>query len=280
MKNNRINIEKFNGDIEEFKVEKLKTSLRRSKASESEIDQVVEKIMPILYDGMKSKEIYKKAFSILKKLNRVSASKYSLKRAILDLGPTGFPFESLIGALLKHHGYATQVGITLQGECITHEVDVLAEKDGNAYAVECKFHTDPRAVSNVKVPLYINSRFLDIQKRWNNDPKKKSHLKQGWLVTNTRFSKDAVDYAGCVGLHLMSWDYPDNNGIKHNVDKYALYPITTLTTMTKREKHLLIEKNIILTKDLYDSSFQLEKIGLSPIRQKRVLSEIENLCNL
>lgn len=275
-----IKIEKFNGDIEEFKVEKLKNSLRRSKASENEIDQVVDKIIPTLYDGMKSKEIYKTAYSILKKLNRVSASKYSLKRAILDLGPTGFPFESLIGAVLKHHGYTTQVGITLQGECITHEVDVLAEKDGNAYTVECKFHADPRAVSNVKVPLYINSRFLDIQRRWNNDPEKKSHLKQGWLVTNTRFSKDAIDYSECVGLHLMSWDYPDNNGIKHNIDKYTLYPITTLTTLTKKEKHLLIEKNVILTKELYESSYLLEKIGLSPIRQKRVLSEIKKLCNL
>src|SRR5690554_1689189 len=171
MENKVILIEKFNGDIEEFKVEKLKTSLRRSKASESEIDEVVENIMPTLYDGMKSKEIYKSAFSLLKKLNRISASKYSLKRAILDLGPTGFPFERLISALLKHRGYSTQVGVILQGECVTHEVDVLAEKDGITYAVECKFHTDPKAVSNVRVPLYINSRFLDIQKHWNNDPK-------------------------------------------------------------------------------------------------------------
>lgn len=280
MENKVILIEKFNGDIEEFKVEKLKTSLRRSKASESEIDEVVENIMPTLYDGMKSKEIYKSAFSLLKKLNRISASKYSLKRAILDLGPTGFPFERLISALLKHRGYSTQVGVILQGECVTHEVDVLAEKDGITYAVECKFHTDPKAVSNVRVPLYINSRFLDIQKHWNTDPKKTTHLKQGWLVTNTRFSSDAIDYAKCVGLQLMSWDYPENNGIKQNVDQFSLYPITTLTTLTKHEKHLLIEKNIILTKELYESSYLLEKIGISPLRKKRILDEIKNLCNL
>ncbi|MCB0468678.1 MAG: restriction endonuclease, partial [Aequorivita sp.] len=199
MKNESIEIKKFNGEIEIFNAEKLKTSLRRSKASESEIDEIVEQIMPTLYDGMPSKEIYKKAFSLLKKHNRTSASKYSLKRAILDLGPTGYPFEQLVSALLKHHGYSTQVGIIMQGECVTHEVDVLAEKDGNTYTVECKFHADPKAVSNVKVPLYINSRFLDIQKCWNKDPQKASHLKQGWLVTNTRFSTDAIDYAKCVG---------------------------------------------------------------------------------
>ncbi len=280
MKNKSIEIVKFNGEIEEFKVEKLKTSLRRSKASESEIDEIVEHIMPTLYDGMPSKEIYKKAFSQLKKHNRTSASKYSLKRAILDLGPTGYPFEQLVSALLKHHGYRTQVGIIMQGECVTHEVDVLAEKDGNTYTVECKFHSDPRAVSNVKVPLYINSRFLDIQNRWNSDPAKTSHLKQGWLVTNTRFSKDAIDYSQCVGLQLLSWDYPENNGIKQNVDKFALYPITTLTTLTKHEKHLLIEKNIILTKELYESSFLLDKIGVSSVRKNRILSEIKKLCNL
>lgn len=280
MENKKINIEKFNGEIEEFKVEKLKTSLRRSKASENEINSIVDNIMPTIYNGMSSKEIYKEAFSLLKKYNRTSASKYSLKRAIFDLGPTGFPFERLISALLRHKGFDTKVGVILQGECVTHEVDVLAEKDGNTYAVECKFHSDPKSVSNVKVPLYINSRFLDIQKFWNKDPEKASHLKQGWLVTNTRFSLDAINYAKCVGLHLLSWDYPENNGIKQNVDQFALYPITTLTTLTKHEKDQLIENDIILTKELFNAPNSLEKIGVSSMRTKEVMTEIRNLCDL
>lgn len=280
MENIRVSIKKFNGDIELFDIEKLKTSLRRSKASESEIEEIAKNILPILYDGISSKVIYKKAFSMLKKRNRISASKYSLKRAILDLGPTGFPFERLIGALLKHHGYTTRVSVTLQGECVTHEVDVLAEKDGNAFAIECKFHTDFRTSSSVQVPLYINSRFLDVQKHWNDNPKNKSHLKQGWIVTNTRFTNDAIDYGKCVGLHLLSWDYPEGNGLKQNVDKYGLYPITTLTTLKKREKDLIIENKIILTKELYNSASILDEIGLTPIRKNKVLNEIKQLCDL
>lgn len=280
MEKENIAIVKSSGNSENFKVEKLKTSLRRSMASEEEIELIAAEIESMLYNGMSTKKIYRKAFSLLKKYNRISASKYSLKRAILDLGPTGFPFERLIGALLNHKGFKTTVGITLQGKCVMHEVDVLAQKDENTYAIECKFHSDPKAVSNVKVPLYINSRFLDIQNHWNNNPEKASHLKQGWLVTNTRFSKDAIDYATCVGLHLLSWNYPKNNGIKHNVDEFALYPITTLTTLTKREKDLIIENNIILTEELYESKFILEKIGVSELRQKRILNEIKNLCNL
>lgn len=280
MEDIKIYIEKFNGDIEEFQVEKLKTSLRRSKASESEIETIVEHIMPTLYDGIPSKKIYEKAFSLLKKYNLTSASKYSLKRAILDLGPTGYPFERLISALLRHKGFETKVGVILQGECVTHEVDVLAEKDGDTYAVECKFHSDQKAVSNVRVPLYINSRFLDIQNHWNKDPEKAAHLKQGWLVTNTRFSLDAVAYAECVGLQLLSWDYPENNGIKDNVDAYTLYPITSLTTLTQHEKDQLIEKDIILTIELFDAPDALKEIGVSKIRVERVLTEILHLCDL
>lgn len=275
-----VNIEKFNGDIEVFQVEKLKTSLRRSMASEEEIETIVSHIMPTLYNGITSKEIYNRAFSLLKKYNRTSASKYSLKRAIFDLGPTGYPFERLISALLRHKGFETKVGVVLQGECVSHEVDVLAEKDGFTYTVECKFHSDSRAVSNVKVPLYINSRFIDIQNYWNKDPEKAAHLKQGWLVTNTRFSVDAITYAECVGLQLLSWNYPENNGIKHNVDAYTLYPITTLTTLTKHEKDQLIEKDIILTIELFDTPNALKEIGISKVRIKRVLNEILNLCDL
>ncbi|WP_310993060.1 restriction endonuclease [Aequorivita marina] len=280
MGNKSITIKKFNGDLEEFDIEKLKTSLRRSNASESEIKEVTKNIIPTLYDGIPSKVIYKKAFSILKKRNRTTASKYSLKRAILDLGPTGFPFERLIGSLLSHYGYKTQVSVILEGECVSHEVDVLAEKDGKTYAVECKFHTDFRNTSSVKVPLYINSRFLDIQRKWNSDASKNSHLKQGWLITNTRFTTDAIKYGECVGLHLMGWDYPEENGLKQNVDKYALYPITTLTTLKKHEKNKIIENQVILTKDLYESSHLLDEIGLSTLRKNRVLDEIKSLCNL
>ncbi|PKV50558.1 restriction endonuclease [Aquimarina sp. MAR_2010_214] len=187
---------------------------------------------------MNENEIYKKAFALLKKHNRISASRYSLKRALFNLGPTGYPFERLVGALLKEKGFKTKVSVILNGECVTHEIDVLAEKDGNVYAIECKFHSDIKATSNVKVPLYINSRFLDIQKEWNTDSNNSTHLKQGWLVTNTRFTTDAVNYGKCVRLTLLSWDYPKNNGLKANIDTYALYPVTALTTLTKKEKHI------------------------------------------
>ncbi|WP_452227853.1 MULTISPECIES: restriction endonuclease [unclassified Lacinutrix] len=274
----QIYIKKSNDEIELFSFEKLRQSLQSAKASKELVETIVKRMQPDIYDGMSSNEIYKKAFSLLKEQNKVSASRYSLKRAIFDLGPTGFPFERLVGALLKEKGYKTKVSVILNGACVTHEMDVLAEKDGNVYAIECKFHSDAKATSNVKVPLYINSRFLDIQEQWNSNSDNKTHLKQGWLVTNTRFTEDAINYAKCVGLTLLSWDYPKNNGLKANIDSLALYPVTALTTLNKKEKHQLIELDVILVKELINATEKMKNIGLSDLRMQRVLTEVKKLC--
>jgi hypothetical protein len=274
----QVYIKKRNNEMELFSFEKLKHSLQSAGASKKLVASIVMGIELYVYDGILSSTIYKKAFALLKKHNRTSASRYSLKHALTDLGPTGFPFERLVGALLKEKRYTTQVSVILNGACVTHEIDVLAEKDGNMYAIECKFHSDTKATSNVKVPLYINSRFLDIQEQWNTNPNNKTHLKQGWLVTNTRFTLDAINYAKCVGLTLLSWNYPENNGLKANIDTLALYPITTLTTLTKREKHQLLKKNIVLVKELANANEPMKSIGISEVRIQKVLNEVQKLC--
>lgn len=275
-----IFVKKYSGELEEFSFDKLKNSLRKSGVPNKEIELIIETIKPRLFDGITSKEIYKSAFALLKKSNKIFASKYSLKRAIFDLGPTGYPFERLIGALLEQRGYKTQVSVLLKGECVTHEVDVLAEKDGNVFAIECKFHKKFGYSNNVKIPLYIRSRFLDIQKRWNADPTKTAHLKQAWIVTNTKFTDAAKKYAACADLNLLSWNYPKDNGINKNIDKYGLYPITTLTSLTKREKELLLGNNIILTQELLSKAHRLKKLGFSTNKIQKIVKEAQKLCNV
>ena len=280
MTKKEIYVEKSSSEMELFSKKKLALSLERSGATREEIETILDKISVDIYDGISSKEIYKKTFSFLKKVNNTSASKYSLKRAIFDLGPTGFPFERLVAALLREKGFKTKVGVILNGACVTHEIDVLAEKEGSVYAIECKFHSDANAVSNVKIPLYINSRFLDIQKQWNTNSKNTTHLKQGWLVTNTRFTIDAINYAKCVGLTLLSWDYPLNNGIKDNIDSFDLYPITTLINLSKDEKTTLISKDIILVKELYENKIVLEKMQITSDRIVKILNEVKELYKI
>ena len=203
---NNINIIKANGDKALFQVEKLIYSLRRSQANETLIQQIVEQVEAVLYDGMTTKQIYKMAFKMLKGKSSVSASRYKLKKALMELGPTGFPFEKLVGKLMEHEGFATEVGVIVQGNCVQHEIDVIAQKENNHYMIECKYHSDQGRFCNVKIPLYIHSRFLDVEKQWERQKGHEAKLHKGGVYTNTRFTTDAIQYGKCVGLLMTSWD--------------------------------------------------------------------------
>ncbi|UPS92997.1 ATP cone domain-containing protein [Bizionia sp. M204] len=276
--NSGISIIKSSGERVKFSLEKLRTSLSRSGAEKEVVNRIVDVVRDELYQGISTKEIYNRAFALLKKEKRYYASKYKLKKAIYELGPTGFPFENFIAALLKYSGYETKVGQILQGICVPHEIDVVAHKNTDTTIVECKFHSEEGRNCNVKVPLYIASRFKDVKKHWGSKPHKTS-LNQGWVVTNTRFTKDALQYGNCIGLYLLSWDYPKNDGLKDRIDRLGLYPITVSTLLTKREKQFLLTRDVVLCRDLIGDVFYLDHLGISEVRKTKILNEIKQLCH-
>ncbi len=276
--NSGISIIKSSGESVKFSLEKLRTSLSRSGAEKEVVNRIVDVVRDELYQGISTKEIYNRAFALLKKEKRYYASKYKLKKAIYELGPTGFPFENFIAALLKYSGYETKVGQILQGICVPHEIDVVAHKNTDTTIVECKFHSEEGRNCNVKVPLYIASRFKDVKKHWGSKPHKTS-LNQGWVVTNTRFTKDALQYGNCIGLYLLSWDYPKNDGLKDRIDRLGLYPITVSTLLTTREKQFLLTRDVVLCRDLIGDVFYLDHLGISEVRKTKILKEIKQLCH-
>ncbi|WP_339895462.1 restriction endonuclease [uncultured Algibacter sp.] len=276
---NTIDIIKSSGEKVKFSLDKLKTSIKRSGADQQTVNQIIDNVRDELYQGISTKEIYNRAFSLLKKKKSYLASKYKLKKAIYELGPTGFPFERFIGVLLKYSGYKTEIDIVLQGQCVTHEIDIIAHKNNEIYAIECKFHNEEGLNCNVKIPLYINSRYNDVKAFWNLTAKNKSTLTKGWVVTNTRFTDAAIQYGNCVNLYLLSWDYPKNDGLKDRIDRLGLYPITVSTLLTKREKQFLLSRDVVLCRELIGDVFYLDHLGISETRKEKILNEIKMLCN-
>ncbi|MCB0457222.1 MAG: restriction endonuclease [Flavobacteriaceae bacterium] len=274
MDTSTIDIVKSSGNVVKFSLEKLRNSLRRSGSDDKTIQQIVAIVRDELYQGISTKEIYNRAFALLKKKKSIFASKYKLKKAIYELGPTGFPFERFIGALLQFSGYQVKIGQILQGKCVSHEVDVVAQKNGQYIVAECKFHSDPSRKCDVKVPLYIHSRYQDIL-GYN----RKEMPNEGWVITNTQFTKDAQDYGTCAGLHLLSWDYPKGDGLKDRIDRLGLYPITVSTLLTNREKNFLLSRDIVLCRQLYKDNFYLDHLGISEKRKEKILNEVHLLCN-
>jgi hypothetical protein len=278
MKSARFNIVKSSGENVKFSEDKLRNSLTRTGAEPFVIDQIIERVQHELYEGISTKEIYNRAFALLKRKKSSLASKYKLKKAIYELGPTGFPFERFVAAILKYSGYDVKVGSILNGECIQHEIDVVAHRENTTTIVECKFHGEQSLNCNVKIPLYINSRYQDVKAYWNLNKQNETELKEGWVVTNTRFTKDALLYGECAGLYLIGWDYPLNDSLKDRIDRLKLYPITVSTLLTKREKQFLLSRDLVLCRELLQDKFYLDHLGISETRKKKILQEITQLC--
>ncbi|WP_304343357.1 ATP cone domain-containing protein [Chryseobacterium koreense] len=271
-------IKKNSGKFENFDVNKLIRSLRRSKADEDLVQEVASNILGRIEEGMTTKKIYQMAFNMLKNSSRTTASRYKLKKSLMELGPTGFPFEKLVGKLMELDGFETQNGVFVQGNCVSHEVDVIAERTDSHYMIECKYHSDPGRVCDVKIPLYVQSRFLDIKQRWETHAEHAYKIHHGALFTNTRFSTDAIKYGSCVGLMLVSWDYPENGALKDRIEDAGMYPLTALSILTKNEKSQLLDSGIVLCEELANQPELLDHIGINKSRQKKILEDSRELC--
>src|SRR3989344_5788600 len=203
-------ITKADGEQEPFDPAKLETSLERAGASSTARARIAARVTRELHPGITTEEIYRRAYEILRKEESPPvAARYSIKRAVFDLGPSGFPFEQFFAEVLRAHGWNTRTGVALTGRCAPHEVDVLAEKKGRRVGIEAKFHNEPGGKTDIKDALYVHARYEDLK----NSPEASSRVDEGWLVTNTRFTRNAIRYAQCSNLTLIGWDYPRSRNL-------------------------------------------------------------------
>ena len=277
-KNNQtIFITKASGEKELFAVEKLKDSMRRAGAKEEIIDKIAEDISSWIYDGITTQKIYARAFSLLRKKTKHLASRYKLKKAIMELGPTGYPFEHFIGKIMEIQGYSTKVGQLVEGFCVSHEVDVVATRNKEQVFVECKYGQTPGKTVSVQVPLYIRSRVDDIIKKRLENKEFDSFSFLGKLVTNTRFTTDAIDYGKCSGLSLLSWDYPLGKGLKDIIDQGNIYPVTVLQNLTKNQKQNLLERGMVICRQVMEQPEVLDEFQLPKKQYKDLMEELDKI---
>lgn len=274
-----MKIVKRSGNVVDFNRDKLKHSLLKSGANADVVATILRKIESQLFDGITTKQIYKFAFSLLKKTANSHAARYNLKAAIQKLGPAGFYFEKFIARLYISEGFQAKTNLILNGKCISHEMDVLIKKNDIISMVECKFHSNDDKASDVKVPMYILSRFNDLKVVNHEIFSDADTISKCLIVNNNRFTSDAISFSNCYDIELLSWDYPKETSLRKRVDADCLYPLTCLTTITSLEKDKLLEKEIILVAELIRSPRMLEKIGVSDKRSKNIIKEASELCN-
>lgn len=273
-----ISVRKASGKLEKLNIGKLRASLTRSGADRSQADTIIERMMDDLGPSTSTRKIYKLARSYLRKINRASGLRYSLKMALLRLGPSGYPFEKYFGAVLQSYGYDVRVGVMLEGRCVRHEVDVLAVNHREVKLFECKYRNSPDNTTDVKVAMYVRSRFEDL--RWTIEPQYPGKSYSSCLVTNTRFTSDALQYAECSGLEVISWRYPKNSSLEKLIEEKRLYPVTIISGIKTGLIKSLIDQNIILVKDLagMDAAEIQKMLSLTERKAASLKKQVDELC--
>lgn len=235
-----MHVIKESGKKEKLNLKKLKYTILNAGASENLANKAIRNVKNKAYPGITTREILQLVLEMLKEEPGI-AQRYNLKRAIMMLGPTGFPFEKFVAKMLEEYGYETRTDVNVKGKCVTQEVDVLAKKGKKKYMVECKYHNTPGKKSDLKVVMYTYARFLDLKHRKFSQP---------WLVTNTKCTSEAIKYAKGMNLKIISWRYPRKESLERMLVDKNLYPITTLTIPTLKVKHKLVNANLMLAGDL------------------------------
>ncbi|HUQ85861.1 MAG TPA: restriction endonuclease [Candidatus Limnocylindrales bacterium] len=264
-------VQKANKTFEPYSEEKVIDSIRRAHIHHSIQGKVLAHVNNKMYDGITTREIYHHITEFLGDTgDHYAKARYSLKEAIMNLGPTGYPFEDFISKLLQEEGYHTKVRQVLRGECITHEIDVIAEKGGKSAMIEAKYHNSPGIRSQVHVALYTQARFVDI--------KNKNHIDEAWIITNTKTTTEVNAYAQCKNMKAISWSYPEGNSLRDMIERLRLYPVTMLSSLSSGHKRILLNNHIVLCKEIYKDNSLIKTLYLSENDYKNVIAEVNFVC--
>ncbi len=243
-----MRVVKRSGEVEDFDPAKAINAIMRVGTSPEEARAILESVKPNLYDGMTTEELYRQ---IRSHMGHCEATKFSLKKAFILLGPDGHSFETMMARIFRELGYHAEVRQILQGRCVTHEVDVVITKDGVKGTVECKFHNSQGTKSSIQEALYTYGRFLDL--------KENNGVNAPWLVTNTKFSSDVVRYAKCVGINLIGWNYPQGAGLEELVQRADIYPLTVLD-IRRGEQRTLLAHEFVICRDVLERKAEVMRL--------------------
>lgn len=255
---------KADGSKELYRRDKLILSVIRCGVPEEDALKLVDEVEAALPNVAPSDEIYTQVLTRLRKRFPHCAIRYAVRRAIMRMGPEGYPFEKFVAKLLERMGYSTRTNVKMKGKCVEHELDVVAERKGIRIFAECKYHNAPGLRVDAKVALYVYARYLDL----------KEHFDEVWIVTNTKVTREAAAYAECVGMRVLAWHYPEE-GLEALIENYNLHPITVLSTLSEEHRRALLRRGIVTLDDLAKLSVSelAEVAGLSMEQAQAALAE-------
>jgi len=275
-----INISVINarGEAEPFSFRKVFASARRAGASNKIATEIALKIRSEIAPGTKTSDIFRMVREMLAEHDYTSAVRFNLKEAIRRFGSSGFPFEKYIAGIYARMGYRVDLNKKIKGKCVAHEIDFIAKKEKEVIIGECKYRISPGDRVDVKNCLANYARLIDLQEG--------NYLKnfQGMdiksvIITNAKFTNQAIKYSKCIGMDLIGWRYPTSGGLEEMIESQKLYPITILPSFKGILTNLLSMQDKILIQDILKEDIKklAEKSGIQESKLEPLISEAKNL---
>lgn len=262
------------GKREPFSSKKAFNSIIRSGASKEIANKITKIVQKKIYPDISTFEIYKLIKENLAKERESSSIRFDLKYAIKRFGPEGFIFEKFIKEILEKLGYEVINNRIVKGKCISYEIDFIAKDQDLRYIGECKYRNMTGQRVDVSVILKSFAALDDIK---DNNPE---HDIETIVVTNEKFTENAIRYAKCKKIKLLGWKYPEEEGLERIIDTNNFYPITILPSFNKNYLELFAKENILLVKNLTQDKIDLlQKRKISKAYLNKLKEEIDLLIN-
>jgi hypothetical protein len=241
-------VSKADGTRQLFDRKKIIRTCLRMGASRTQAEEVAWKIEQRVHDGIPTKKILQLIFRFLRKHRPEVRYLICLRRGLSLMKPKP-DFERYIQRLLTAHGYKVSPSQIIQGKCVEHEVDAVAEKDGKTYIVEVKHHSNYHTPTGLDEGRIIRAVFEDVadgHQAGLND----LDVDNAIIVCNTKLSWHAKRYTDCKGIEKIGWGTPRNRSLQDLIGEKQLYPIHCLRSLNRSTREALASAGILLLQDL------------------------------
>lgn len=263
-----ILVKKADGRKEEFSPGKILNTCMRAGLSRKAAENIVRKVEARLFNGIRTHDIYEMVLKELERIEDRSSMVFRLREAVSEI-PSD-KFELYVKKILESYGYKCQWNVLVEGKYVEHQVDILAEKGGKKYLVECKHHINPHRFCGLGIVLQVQGRLEDVQDGYR-ERKNRLNFSGAWVITNTKFSEHAKMYANGRGIMLSGWKYKAKGSLESMIQAKKLYPICIIK-MDKSLKKTLFERDIITIQDAIGAEIKDKKASEYIKTQARLLA--------
>ena len=271
---------KADGSTQLFDKAKVVKTCLRIGADRQIAVQIADEVDSLVYDGIPTHKVLQITLKLLREHKPTIRHFLDLKKglSVMNSKPE---FEKFVQILLIHHGFEVGPSQIIKGKCIGHEVDAVAKKDGVAYFVEAKHHSNYHTPTGLDESRIARAVLEDAAEGFLRG---KSNLKidRAMIVTNTRYSEHAKRYGKCRNILQIGWNSPKKFSLQSMIEQKKVYPISCIRGLSNQTRIKLVNSGVVLIKQLVEEepSKLSEETDLSQEFLKRIIEKAKTSAYL